>query len=76
VPDDRVHVELAFEGGQTLRALVREQSVMELETALGQSTDGTFQLEAEDGTYVIALGSLVYLKRFSRETRIGFGAAG
>ena len=76
MPDDRVHVELAFEGGQTLRALVREQSVMELETALGQSTDGTFQLEAEDGTYVIALGSLVYLKRFSRETRIGFGAAG
>jgi hypothetical protein len=76
VPDERVHVELAFEGGQTLRALVREQSVMELEVALGRSTDGTFELEAEDGTYVIALRSLVYLKRFSRETRIGFGAAG
>lgn len=76
MPDDHVHVELAFEGGQTLRAFVREQSVLELEAALGRSTDGTFQLEAEDGTYVIALGSLVYLKRFSRETRIGFGAAG
>jgi hypothetical protein len=76
VPDERVHVELAFEGGQTLRAIVREQSAKELEVALGRSTDGTFELEAEDGTYVLALRSLVYLKRFARETRIGFGGAG
>lgn len=75
MPDDRVHVELAFEGGQTLRAVVLERSVKELEAALARQ-DGTFELEAEDGTYVLALRSVVYLKRFARETRIGFGGAG
>jgi hypothetical protein len=75
VPDERIHVELAFEGGQTLRAVVAERSVKEFESALARA-DGTFELEAEDGTYVIALRSVVYLKRFSRETRIGFGAVG
>ena len=73
---ERVHVELAFEGGQTLRAVVLDEGVKQLEDALGRGGDGTFSLEAEDGTYVIALRSVVYLKRFSRETRIGFGTAG
>ena len=75
MPDERVHVELAFEGGQTLRAVVHERSVQELEAALARP-DGTFELEAEDGTYVLALRTVVYLKRFARETRIGFGATG
>ena len=76
MPDERVHVELAFEGGQTLRAVVRDAGIKELESALARGGDGTYELEAEDGTYVIVLRSLVYLKRFARETRIGFGAAG
>jgi hypothetical protein len=76
VPDERVHVELAFEGGQTLRAFVSDASVRELEAALARGADGTFALDAEDGTYVVALRAVVYLKRFSRETRIGFGATG
>jgi hypothetical protein len=76
VPEERVHVELAFEGGQTLRAVVSDQGVRDFEAVLARGTDGTCELEAEDGTYVIALRAVVYLKRFSRETRIGFGAAG
>jgi hypothetical protein len=76
VPDDRVHVELAFEGGQMLRAVVRDEDVRALEAGLARGDGGTLELEAEDGTYVVALRSVVYLKRFSRETRIGFGAVG
>jgi len=76
VPDDRVHVELAFEGGQMLRAFVRDEGVRALEAGLARGDGGTLELEAEDGTYVVALRSVVFLKRFSRETRIGFGAAG
>ena len=34
-----------------------------------------FALEAEDGRYVIALRRVVYIKRFARDTRVGFGAA-
>lgn len=74
--DERVHVELAFKGGQTLRAVVRDRSVADLRAALAGGEDRVFELEAEDGTYVVSLGAVVYVKRFARETRIGFGAAG
>ena len=76
MPEERVHVELAFEGGQMLRAIVSDSGVQGLERALAGSGNGTYELEAEDGTYVIALRAVVYLKRFSRDTRIGFGAGG
>jgi hypothetical protein len=29
-------------------------------------------LDAEDGRYTVALGRIVYLKRFAREGRVGF----
>lgn len=76
MPEESVHVELAFEGGQTLRAVVLDASIDELKAALASGSESAFELEAEDGTYVIALSSVVYVKRFARETRIGFGAAG
>ena len=33
------------------------------------------RLEAEDGRYTIALQRVVYVKRYARESRVGFGAA-
>ena len=36
---------------------------------------GTFQLEAEDGRYTVALARIVYVKRFSREGRVGFSGS-
>ena len=33
---------------------------------------GTFQIEAENGRYTLALARIVYVKRFSREGRVGF----
>ena len=33
-------------------------------------------MEAEDGRYTIALRRVVYVKRFARDTRVGFGAGG
>jgi hypothetical protein len=44
-----------------------------LRAALANET-AVFDLETEDGTYVVALKKVVYVKRFSRETHIGFGA--
>jgi hypothetical protein len=76
VVDERIRIELAFEGGQTIGAVVTAEAAERLEDALGGERDGVFQLEAEDGSYVIPLRSLVYVKRFSRETHIGFGRVG
>jgi hypothetical protein len=72
--DGRVRIEVGFDGGQIMGALVTGQSAEELERALGSGADGVLALEAEDGRYSVVLRRIVYVKRFSRESRVGFGA--
>ncbi len=78
---ERVRVEIAFDGGQIMGAIVTAASADALEQALGAadlragSGDAALSLEAEDGRYTIALQRVVYVKRFARESRVGFGAA-
>jgi hypothetical protein len=63
-------------------ALVTPESADALEQALGSADlragdgEAALALEAEDGRYTIALQRVVYVKRYSRESRVGFGAAG
>ena len=69
---ERIRIEVAFEGGQTIGGLVTPAGADAFRAALA-SDDGVFDLEFEDGTYVVALKRVVYVKRYSRETTIGFG---
>ena len=71
--NDRVRVQIAFEGGQIVAALVAPAAADGLAAALGNEKP-VFDLETEDGTYLVALGKVVYVKRSARETHIGFGA--
>jgi hypothetical protein len=71
--NEQVRVEVAFEGGQIVGGMVPADSVDGLRQALADD-DAVFDLATEDGTYVVALRKVVYVKRWSRETRIGFGA--
>lgn len=75
IANDRIRLELAFEGGQIVGALVTAAAADELQKALGADTAGTFELESDDGAYILPLARLVYVKRYSRETTIGFGGA-
>jgi hypothetical protein len=70
--EDRVRIEIGFDGGQIMGAVVEAGSVDELERSLGQDTDGAFAIESEDGRYTISLRRIVYVKRFTREARVGF----
>jgi len=78
---ERVRVEIAFDGGQIMSALVTPESADALEQALGSADlragagEAALALEAEDGRYTIALQRVVYVKRYARESRVGFGAA-
>jgi hypothetical protein len=72
---DRVRLELAFEGGQIVGALVAAAAADELAEALETGTAGTFELETEDGSYLLPLARIVYVKRFARESTIGFGSS-
>ena len=72
---EHVRVEIAFDGGQIMGALVTPESADELERALAERTVESLVLEADDGRYTVALPRIVYVKRFTRESRVGFGAA-
>jgi hypothetical protein len=71
---ERVRIEIGFDGGQIMSALVQVGDVDRLERALGGKDDGAFALDVEDGRYTVAVRRIVYVKRFSREGRVGFGA--
>jgi hypothetical protein len=73
--NDLVRIEIAFDGGQIIGALVLPTLADGLEQALESTPDGVFDLEAEDGRYAIALRRVVYVKRYAREMRIGFAGA-
>ena len=78
---ERIRIEIAFDGGQIMGALVSPASADALEQALGAADvragagEAALSLEAEDGRYTIALQRVVYVKRFARESRVGFGSA-
>ena len=72
MPDERLRVEIAFTGGQTVGLVTSSEAVDGLREALAAG-DGAYELEAEEGTVVVSLHAVTYVKRFSRETHIGFG---
>jgi hypothetical protein len=69
----RVRVEIGFDGGQALSVLADRAGVEKLERALGDGKQDAVVLESQDGAYTIALRKVAYVKRFARESRVGFG---
>ena len=70
---DRIRVEIGFDGGQVMSAHVQTSVADDLEQSLDSGgSSGTAQIEAEDGRYTISLARIVYVKRYSREGRVGF----
>jgi hypothetical protein len=72
---ERIRIEIAFDGQQVLSVLVPLDAADDLDRALADGNlDGSFSFDAEDGRYTVSLGRVVYVKRFARESRVGFGA--
>jgi hypothetical protein len=71
---ERIRIEIAFDGQQVLSALVPTQTADDLDRALAGDRDSSFSFETDDGRYSIVLKRVVYVKRFARESRVGFGA--
>ena len=72
--EERVRIEIGFDGGQIMGATSSSRRADALERALGDGRDGALALEAEDGRYTVALRRVVYVKRFAREGRVGFSS--
>lgn len=71
---ERVRIEVAFDGGQTVSLVVSPVDAAALDDALETGRDEALALEAEGGRYTVALRRIVYVKRFGRESRVGFGS--
>ena len=72
---ERIRVELAFDGGQIISALVEPASADALEQALDSGTDAAVRVEAQDGTFRVVPKRVVYYKRYRPGGRVGFGDA-
>ena len=70
---EHVRIEIGFDGGQSLSMLVSPESASELERGIGG--EGSVTLDAEDAEFVVNLRRVVYLRKFRREARVGFGVA-
>ena len=67
-----VRVELAFDGGQILGANVAPENADALERAVAATSQGTFQLDTDDGRISVVLPRVLYVKRFARDAKVGF----
>ena len=74
--DDKVRVEVAYEGGQAFTTLMPLEAAEELERKLADGDSGIVTIDAEDGRYAVVLRRVAYVKRFLRESRVGFGTPG
>ena len=74
MPEERIRIEIGFDGGQIMSALVEPSAADRLEQLVATGHESGFMFEADDGRYTLALRRVVYVKRFARESRVGFGA--
>jgi len=72
VADERIRVELGFEGGQVIGGFVDAASADQLEKALHEDGPRVVVLDSEDGPYHVVVPRVSYFKRFSRASRVGF----
>ena len=70
---ESVRIELAFDGGQIIAAVVAQETADAVERALAAGSQGTLQLDTDDGRLTIVLPQVVYAKRYAREASVGFG---
>jgi molybdopterin-binding protein len=68
-----VRIEVGLDGGQILSVLVTAASADDLERAVGESATSALSLQAQDGVILLVIPRVLYMKRFAREGRVGFG---
>ena len=71
---ERIRIEIAFDGQQVLSVLVPMSTAEDLDRALAGDHDSAYSFEADDGRYTISLQRVVFVKRWARESRVGFGS--
>lgn len=71
--DERVRIEIGFDGGQIAGLSISAADADRLQRALEAGGDGVLDLETDDGRVVVVLSKVAYLRRAARDSRVGFG---
>ena len=70
-----IRIEVAFAGPHVLNVTVEAKVADKFDEALrGDRSGPPFTFESQDGMHTVVLDQVVYVKRFARESRVGFGA--
>ena len=72
--EERVRLQIGFEGGALVAVSVPPEEADSLLRRLSTGGDGTVDLDDEDGRFVVVIPRVLFVRRFSRESRVGFGA--
>jgi hypothetical protein len=72
--EDRVRVEVGFEGGQVVGGFVEVATAEQHEHALHEDGPRVVVLDTEDGPYHVVVPSVAYFRRFTRASKVGFGS--
>ncbi|MEZ5100540.1 MAG: hypothetical protein R3C15_12220 [Thermoleophilia bacterium] len=71
--DERIRIEIGFDGGQIAGLSLSTADADRLQQALQAGGDGVLDLEAEDGRVAIVVAKVAYVRRAARDSRVGFG---
>ncbi len=72
--DERVRLQIGFEGGTVMAVAVSPEEADSLLRHLSAGGDGTVTLDDEDGSFVVVIARVLFVRRFARESRVGFGS--
>ncbi len=70
-----VRIEIGLHGGDVLSMRVPAEDADALDQALRARDDTVCELRGEDGAFLVVLGRVLYVKRYAREARVGFGSS-
>ena len=70
-----VRIEIGFQSGDVLSMRVPVEDADALDQALRARDDTVCELRGEDGVFLVVLGRVLYVKRYAREARVGFGSS-
>ena len=72
--NERVRVDVGFEGGQVVGGNVDTESADALERALHEDGPRVVVLDLDDGRYHVVVSRVSYFRRSNRASRLGFGS--
>jgi hypothetical protein len=70
--NELVRIEIGFHGGDVLAARVPAADADALDEHLRVRDDAVVEIQAEDARYLVVLARVLYVKRYQRESRVGF----